>query len=217
MPRRPLSFRHTERGVAYSRARNEQRLAEQGGKFVKGEYSMTLQIYDKDVMKALEHLRTNAMRDWNQNKVDIITNASKPMIDAIKPQIPVYRFPEHYRYIQSKKSTRRIKVTYKAGHLRNSIKVINPFKPRLRRQDTIVIGPLKQYPTKMDKGPFDGINKSDAYYANFVFGGANEFRNKALLQGFIKAEKRTGDIIIRGAERIIERETRSAGLTYTRT
>jgi len=103
MPRRPLSFGHTERGVAYARARNEQRLAEQSGKFVMGEYSMTLQIYDKDVMKALEHLRTNAMKDWNQNKVDIITNASKPMVDAIKPQIPVYRFPEHYRYIQSKK------------------------------------------------------------------------------------------------------------------
>ena len=108
MPRRPASFVHTERGVAYARARNEQRLAEQGGKFVRREFAMDLQIYDKDVMKALEHLRTNAMRDWEQNKVSIITNASKPMVDAIKPQIPIYRFPEHYRYIQSKKSSRRI-------------------------------------------------------------------------------------------------------------
>ena len=216
MPRRPLSFSFTERGVAYARARNQQRLAEQGGKYVSREYAMDIQIYDTDVMNALEHLRKNAMKDWDRKKVDIITNASKPMIEAIKPQIPVYRFPEHYRYLQNK-SGRKIKITYKAGHLRNSIKVINPYKPRLRRQDTIVIGPLKQYPTKMDRGPFDGINKSDAYYANFVFGGAMQFRNKALLQGFIKAEKRTGDIIINGAESIIERETRKAGLTYTRT
>ena len=72
MPRRPLSFSFTERGVAYARARNQQRLAEQGGKYVSREYAMDIQIYDTDVMNALEHLRKNAMkardRDWETKR-----------------------------------------------------------------------------------------------------------------------------------------------------
>lgn len=213
MPRRPLSFRHTERGVAYERARMEQRIAEQGGKYVRGEFMLDMQIYDGEVQKAIEHLRTNVKRDWDANKIDIITQASQPMLAAIRPQIPVSK-KEHYRYLTNKNG-KSVKITYKPGHLRNSVKILNTYKPRLRRIDTLVLGPLKNYPTKMDRGPFDGIKKSDAYYTNFVFGGANEFRNIALLHGFLKTRALVGNTIIRGAESIIKRESIAAGIQYT--
>lgn len=222
MPRRPISFQATNRGMDYNRLRTEQRRAEQGGKFVDKDFEIEWQIFDKSVQDALTMMRTNFKKDWDSKKMDLIYNAAQPMINAVKPQIPIYKHGVHYRYFTKNKVDKKTGQTtqkeYRAafipGHLRNSVKVVNPFKPRLKRIETIVIGPLKQYPTKASKGPYDGINKADAYYANFLYGSAVAFQTKVLLQGFLKAFHASKNIVITGTHSLINENARAAGLDY---
>lgn len=222
MPRRPIAFTGTHRGMDYNRLRTEQRRAEQGGKFVDKDFEVEWQIFDRDVQDALRMMRTNFKKDWDLKKMDLLYDAAKPMISAVKPQIPIYKGGVHYRYFTKKKVDKKTGQTtekeYKAafipGHLRNSVKVLNPFKPRLKRIETIVIGPLKNYPTKVSRGPFDGTIKADAYYANFLYGSAVAFQTKVLLQGFLKAFHASRDVVIKGTHTLINENAKAAGLDY---
>lgn len=222
MPRRPLSFTNTNRGVDYAKLRVETRRAEQQGKFVEKDFNVEWQIFDRDVQDALKMMRTNFKKDWDAKKMDILHNAAEPMVAAVKPQIPIYKGGVHYRYFTKKttnkktgqSSEKEYRASFIPGHLRKSVKVLNPFKPRLKRIETIVIGTLKNYPTKVSRGPFDGVNKADAYYTNFLYGSAVAFQTKVLLQGFLKSFHASRDVVIKGTHSLINQNAKAAGLSY---
>ena len=107
MPRRPLSFTNTNRGVDYAKLRVETRRAEQQGKFVEKDFNVEWQIFDRDVQDALRMMRTNFKKDWDAKKMDILHNAAEPMVAAVKPQIPIYKGGVHYRYFTKKTTNKK--------------------------------------------------------------------------------------------------------------
>lgn len=110
------------------------------------------------------------------------------VIPAIQNASPVgkrihkrYNTPKLVNKLRAPKGMGRVVATYYPGNLRQSVVDLATKKAKFKKSPAVVVAPF--YGRRGSKGTFGKGKKTDAYYAHMVYGGAEAYQKKVLLQG----------------------------------
>lgn len=118
-----------------------------------------------------------------------VAQAALPfVIPAIQNASPVgkrihkrYNTPKLTKKLRAPKGYGRVVATYYPGNLRQSVIDLATRKAKFRKSPAVVVAPF--YGRRGSKGTFGKGKRVDAYYAHMVYGGAEAYQKKVLLQG----------------------------------
>lgn len=118
-----------------------------------------------------------------------VAQAALPfVIPAIQNASPVgnrihkrYNTPKLVNKLRAPKGLGRVVATYYPGNLRQSVIDLATRKAKFKKSPAVVVAPF--YGRRGSKGTFGKGKRVDAYYAHMVYGGAEAYQKKVLIQG----------------------------------